>query len=180
MLVGRAIFPALVIAREKVRTTAAGPGEHFLPVQGKELIVVRRTPRKRIDAIKTENVIDAEKMENLSHAVDALAPPSKILTPHLRPVVNGDAPVLTPFLGELIVFEIRFRRCATGPVEGEPLGVGKDIGAVIADSKWNISHQRDAVLLGELFHSAPLLVCNPLDVAKKIPPLFERDAFIFA
>src|SRR5204863_9770677 len=90
---------------------------------------------------------------------------------HGRPAIERNAPVLSPFLGEFVVFEVRFRWSATAPIERELLRSRENIRAVVADAEWNIAHQRDPFLFRVVSDSRPLFVGDPLRVAEKIFPL---------
>ncbi len=163
-----------------MRFAAAGAGAHLVPVQRQELRILLRAPGKGIDAIKPEDVVDPKEVKNFPHAVDALAPPIEAVGPHHVPAIKRDAPVLSPLLGKLIVLEIRLRRRAPRPVERKALRMHKDVGAVIADPKRNVAHQRDALPFGVGFHFAPLPVGDPLHVVVKGPALFEGGTLLLA
>src|SRR5437868_11126554 len=81
---------------------------------------------------------------------------------------NWDTPVLSPFLSELIVLEMRFRRGTAAPIEREFIRTRENIGAVIIYAERNIAHQRNAAAFGVCFNRGPLFACNPLDVTEKI------------
>src|ERR1700720_5013711 len=100
----------------KMRNAAASSREHLIPVERKEFLVLLRAPRKGVDAVKAENVVDAKKMEAASNTANTLSPPIKIPATHYFPVKKRDAPILSPFLGELVVFKMRFRRRASAPI----------------------------------------------------------------
>ncbi len=80
-------------------------------------------------------------MKDVAHAVDALPPPGEAVRAHRVPIVERDAPVLAPLLRELVLLEVRLRRCAARPVELKLVRPGKDIRAVVADAKRNVAHQ---------------------------------------
>src|SRR6476661_3684962 len=107
-------------------------------------------------------------MEATPNAADPLPPPIEIPATHRLPVKNRDSPILSPFLSEPVVFEMRFRRRAPAPIEGEFLRPRENVSAVVADAERNVAHQRDAALFGIRFHRRPLLVRDPLNVAKKV------------
>src|SRR5436190_1160096 len=81
----------------------------------------RRSPGKGVDAVKAEHMIDPENVKNFSHSTDPPAPPIEIPRPHYIPAVKWDSPVLSPFLGELVILEVRLRRRATRPIDRELL-----------------------------------------------------------
>src|SRR6202040_3288062 len=101
---------------------------------------------ERIDAIESLDVINPEKMKDPSGAAYPFAPPLKIGRAHCAPLVERDAPVLTPFLSERVVLEERLGRRATEPVEHEFIRAREDVGAVVTDTKGNIAHQRHTAL----------------------------------
>src|SRR4030081_1492805 len=124
----------------KMRRTAASSLEHLVPFQWKKLFVLLWTPRKSVNAIKTEHVIDPKKVEAASNAADALPPPIEIPVTHHVPVKNRDSPVLSPFLGELVVLEMGFRRCPSTPIMRKLIRPGENIGAVKVDAEWDVAH----------------------------------------
>ena len=83
----------------------------------KKLFVSPRPPRKCVNAIETEDVVDAEKMKYLFHAAHPLPPPFEISAAHLVPAIKWNAPVLPPLLGKLVLLEIGFRWRASAPIE---------------------------------------------------------------
>src|ERR1700693_852313 len=127
-----------------MRRPAAACHEHLVPIQLEKLFVLPRAPGKRVDTIKTENVVDAEKMKAMGDRADSFPPPIETAILHCRPAIHGDPPVLSPFLSEPVVFEMRFRGCAAAPIERELLRPGEHVRTVIADTKRNVAHQRDA------------------------------------
>src|SRR5207342_1941111 len=121
-------------------------------------------PGKGIDAVKSLDVIDPEEMKDPSGSAHPFSPPLKIVGAHGAPAVERNAPVLSPFLRERVVLEMRLGRCATEPIEQEFIGTRENVGAVITDAEGNVAHQRHAALLRMRFNVAPLLVCDPLHV----------------
>jgi hypothetical protein len=75
---------------------------------------------------------------------------------------------LPPFLGELIVLEIWFGRCAARPVKREFIRSRENVGAVIADAKWNIPHQCDFAVVSTRFDLTPLLMGYPLHITEEM------------
>src|SRR5437764_949769 len=102
-----------------MRLTPIRATAHLVPAQRQKFLVARGTPGKRVDAIKTQNMIDPENVEGVLHSADPLAPPAKIVLSHCSPLIKRNAPVLSPFLSELVVFEVPFRRRAASPFERE-------------------------------------------------------------
>src|ERR1700752_2787320 len=100
-----------------MRRPTPGSLQHPSRVKGKKLFISSRPPRKCVDAIKSENVVDAKEMKHAPHSAHALPPPIEIVRLHCLPSVKRNAPVLPPFLGKLVVFEISLRRRAAAPVE---------------------------------------------------------------
>src|SRR5438270_13418878 len=127
----------------KMRCAAAGSRKHLIPVERKEFSVLLRAPRKGVDAVKTQNVIDAKEVEAAPNTADALSPPIKIPATHHVPVKKRDAPILSPLLGELVVFKMRFRRRASAPIGRKFTGPCENICAAIIDAEWNVAHQRE-------------------------------------
>src|SRR5438128_938914 len=98
--IGFAILQGFVIPRCEVRRTPASSFEHLIPIEWKGLFVLSRPPGKRVDAIKSEDVIDAKKVKNSPDGTHPFAPPIEIASPHYVPAIKRNAPVLSPFLGE--------------------------------------------------------------------------------
>src|SRR5437660_10382927 len=86
-----AVLRGRIIARRKMGGAAACFFQHLIPVEFKELFVAHRSPRKCIDAVKTEHMIDTEHIEDSPNTADSLPPPSKLVRAHCLPVVKGDA-----------------------------------------------------------------------------------------
>src|SRR5260370_17687753 len=100
----------------QLRSGAASLPKHLVPVERKKFSVLLRPPRKCVDAIKTQNVIDAKKMEAASNTADALSPPIEVAVTHYVPVKNWDAPVLSPLLRELVVLAMGLGRPPPPPI----------------------------------------------------------------
>ena len=66
------------------------------------------------------------------------------------------------------------RAALPAPIESEFARPREDIGAVIIDAEGNVPHERDSALLGKRVDLAPLLVRDPLHVAKEILARRER------
>ena len=113
----------------------ASAGQHLVPLERQKLAVAARPPGKGVDAIKTEDVVDAEEMKNLAHPLDPLPPPIEVVAPQDVPAIERDAPVLAPLLREGVVLEIRFGGRPARPVERKSLGMSEDVRAVINDPK---------------------------------------------
>src|SRR5438128_203461 len=111
------VLRIFIAARSKMRLSPAGSSAHFIPAQRQELLISRWSPRKCINPIETEHVIDTESVERMFHPADTLPPPLKIILPHCAPIVERDTPVLSPFLSELVVFKVRFGRRTAGPIQ---------------------------------------------------------------
>src|SRR5713101_1883069 len=86
---------------------------------------------------------------------------------------NWDAPVLSPLLGEEIVFEMRLGRRASAPIERKFIRPGENVGAVIINAERNVAHQRNAAFFGVVFYLRPLLFRDPLNVAEEIFSIAE-------
>ncbi len=114
------------------------------------------------------DVINPEQMKDPSGSTHPFAPPLKIVRAHGVPAIERNAPVLSPFLCERVVLEIRLGRRATEPIEQEFIRARENVGAVITDAKWNVAHQRHAALLCVRFDVAPLLMCDPLHITEEI------------
>src|SRR5205814_6707704 len=146
-----AVFQCFVVPWCEMRRATARSLKHLLPIKRQKLFVLPRSPRKCVDAIKSEHVIDAKEVENAPDGTHTLTPPFEIVRPHPIPAIKRDAPILPPFLGKLIVLEIRFGRCAARPVEREFIRPRENVSTVLADAKWNISHQRNITFFGTRF-----------------------------
>src|SRR5262249_2624447 len=107
-------------------------------------------------------------MEDPSGSAHPFAPPLKIVGAHRGPAIEGNAPVLSPFLREHVVLEVRLGRSATEPIERKFIGARKNVGAVITDAEGNIAHQRHTALLRMRFDVPPLQACDPLHVTEEI------------
>src|SRR5690348_11437189 len=121
-------------------SATSGLLQHLIAIEREKLVVLSRPPRKRIDAVKPEDVIDSKQVKHAPHCADTFAPPLKIVCPHFVPAIKRDTPVLAPFLRKRVVFKVRFRRCTSGPVEVKFIRPSKDVSAVITDAEWNIAH----------------------------------------
>src|SRR6266498_1293284 len=139
-LVRFAIFRCFVITRNEVRGTAASLFQHLMLIERKKLFVLSRPPREGIDTIKPEDMVDSEQMKDASGSVNALSPPSKTVRAHSIPPIKRNTPVLSPFLRERVVLEMRLGRSTAEPVEYEFIRSRENICAVITDAKWNIAH----------------------------------------
>src|SRR6266404_7885687 len=111
---------------------SAGFLEHLVPIQFEKFFVLLRSPRECVNPIEAENVVDAEKMKAMRDCADAFTPPIEATFAHGRPTIQWNAPVLSPLLGEFVVFEVRFRGSATAPVESELLRSSEHVRAVVA------------------------------------------------
>src|SRR3954468_13530792 len=118
-----------------------------MAIKRQEFFVPLGPPGKGIHAIKSLDVIDPEEMKDSSGSADSLLPPLKIVGAHGAPAVERNAPVLSPFLRERVVLEVRFGRRATEPIEQKFMGARENVGAVITNTEWNVAHQRYATLL---------------------------------
>src|SRR5205085_270552 len=105
-------------------------------------------------------------------------PPAKLVRAHRLPIVKRDAPVLSPFDRELVVFEIRLGRSATTPIEQKFFWSGENVGAVITHSKWDIAHKRDTAVRRMCSRFAPLTLRDPLDIRKEDLAANERGLLI--
>src|SRR5207244_11179422 len=111
-----------------------------------------------------------KNVEVYLYSTDPLSLPGKILRAHRRPVIDRNAPVVSPLDRELVILEIRFRRCTPRPIEMEDVPLRKNIRAVITDAKGNIAHKRDPVFLGKFPQFTHLLLRDPLHVGKEFFP----------
>jgi hypothetical protein len=124
------------------------------------------------------DVIDSKKMKDAPDSAHSFAPPLKTVRAHGAPAIERNAPVLTPSLRERVVFEVRFGRRATEPVQHELIRARENVGAAITDAEGNIAHQNHAAFFGVRFDRAPLLMGDPLHVAEKTLPARERCFWI--
>src|SRR2546423_8477220 len=151
-----------------MRRAPSGFCKHVVPIEIEKFVLSRGPPRKSVDPVKTERMVDSKKMKTIRNRANALPPPIEIALAHFRPAIKRDAPVLSPLLRELVVLEMRFRRRAAEPIERELVRPREDVGTVVADPEWNVAHQRDAALVGVAFDFRPLVVRDPLYVTKQI------------
>src|SRR6266700_2700736 len=100
----------------EMRSATIGPLHHLVPFERKKCFVLPRSPWKSVNSIKTENVIDTEKMKAAPDTANALSPPIKIPATHRVPMKKRDAPVLSPLLRELVLLEMRLGRRAATPI----------------------------------------------------------------
>jgi hypothetical protein len=161
-----------------MRCAAAGSFEHLMLIEGQEFPISLGPPRERIDAIKSLDVIDPEKMKDSSRAAHPFAPPLKIGRAHCAPAIERNAPVLAPFLRERIILEERLGRRATEPVEHEFIWARENVGAVVTDANGNIAHQRHTALFGMRFDVPPLLMSDPLHITKEVSASGEGCMFV--
>src|SRR2546428_7080233 len=169
-----AILGCLVVTRNEMRSAAASLLEHLVMIEWKKLFVHPWPPRESIDAIKSLDVIDPKKMKDAADSTHSVAPPLKIVRAHFVPAIERNTPVLAPFLGERVVFEVRLGRRATEPLEHEFIRARENVDAAIADAEWNIAHQCHAPFLGVQFDGAPLLLCDPLHVTEETFAVSQR------
>ena len=151
-----------------MRRAAASSFQHLMLIERQEFFVPLGPPGKGIDAIKSLDVIDPEQMKDPSGTAHPFAPPLKIVGAHGAPAIERNAPVLSPFLRECVVLEMRLGRRATEPIEQKFVRARENVGAVITDAERNVAHQRHAALLRMRFNVAPLLLCDPLHVTEEI------------
>src|SRR5213596_3125837 len=124
----------------EMRRAASGSFQHLAFIEGKEFLVQSWPPGERIDAIKSLDVIDPEQMKDPSDSAHPFAPPLKIVGAHGAPAIERNAPVLSPFLRERVVLEVRLGRRATEPIEQEFIRARENVGAVITDAEGNVAH----------------------------------------
>src|SRR6266404_8953456 len=101
-----AIFQRRIIARCEMGNASIGSREHFIPIESKKFLVACRSPRKSVNPIKPEDMIDAKEMKCAPYTADASPPPFEIISAHCLPAIKRNTPVLPPFLCELVVFEV--------------------------------------------------------------------------
>src|SRR5437667_11604000 len=111
------VFCCLIISRPVMRLSPDGFFQHLCLGQREKFRIPVWSPRKCVDPIKSEDVVDTENVEDSFYATDPLSPPGKILRAHRRPVIDRNSPVLSPLDRELVILEIRFRLCAPRPIE---------------------------------------------------------------
>src|SRR5258708_7894141 len=102
-----------------MRGVSTGALEHLMPLEREHLPVLFWAPGKGVDPVETEDVVDSKCVKDVLHSADALSPPLQIVRSHRLPAINRNAPVLSPFLGKLVVLEVGLRRRAAGPLERE-------------------------------------------------------------
>src|SRR6188472_4166259 len=107
-------------------------------------------------------------MKDSPSGADPFSPPLKIIDTHSAPAIERNTPVLSPFLRECVILEMRLGRRATEPIEQKFAGTREHVGAVITDAERNVAHQRHAALLRVRFDVAPLLLRDPLHVTEEI------------
>ena len=139
-----AVFCGIIGSRLEAGQWAARARSRFVEAQRKEFGVARRMPRKPVDAVKPEHVIDAKEIEKFAHAMHTLPPPAEPIRLVSRPIVQRDAPVLAPFLDKGVMLENPIRRSAAAPAGPEEFRMRPDIGALKRDAKGNVAHQADA------------------------------------
>ena len=121
-LVRFAVFGCVVVAWNEMRRAPASSFEHLVLIERQEFFVPLGPPGKGIDAIKSLDVIDPEQMKDPSGSAHPFSPPLKIVGAHGAPAIERNAPVLSPFLRERVVLEMRLRRSATEPIEQKFVG----------------------------------------------------------
>ena len=103
-------------------------------------------------------------MENTHEEPRASSPPGIVVLGHPFPIVEWEAPILSPFGGERVGLEGLFRRRAAGMLEIEDVGIAPDIRAVPADPDRDVTHQCHAFLLCMAADGQPLRVGDPLNI----------------
>src|SRR5438552_12198840 len=141
--------------------------QHLCVGQREKFRVPLWAPRECVDPIKSEHVIDAENVEDSPYAAHPLSPPGEIPHAHRRPVINRDPPVLSPLDRELVILEIRFWRRAPRPIEMKDVALSENIRAVITDAEGNVAHKLHSIFLRKFPELTPLLIRDPLRVAKE-------------
>src|SRR6266571_6161428 len=95
-----------IIARREMRNAAIGSREHLVPIERKKFLVARWSPWEGVNSVKPEDMIDAEKMKGALYTAHPLPPPLEIISAHCLPAIKRNPPVLSPFLGELVILEM--------------------------------------------------------------------------
>ena len=72
------IFRFFIVAWHEMRPLSAGFRQHRIPIERQKFFVLGWSPRKGVDPIKPEHMINAEDVKNSFHAAHALSPPGKI------------------------------------------------------------------------------------------------------
>jgi hypothetical protein len=67
-----AIFRGRIVVRGEMRRASASSFQHLVPIERKKFLVASWPPGEGIDPIKSQHVIDAEKMKAAPHAAYAL------------------------------------------------------------------------------------------------------------
>src|SRR6516162_523847 len=91
--IGLGLRRTIISARREMRGTPTGFLQHLFPVQGQDFLVQLWPPRKGVDAVKAEHVIDAEEMKNVADPAGATLPPGETVLLHYIPAISRDAPV---------------------------------------------------------------------------------------
>src|SRR5436305_8657085 len=105
----------------KVGCPTVGLFEHLFPVELEKLLVLLWSPGERVNPVETKNVVDPKNPETVTSGANPPAPPVEIAPTHFFPVINWNAPVLSPFLGKLIVLKVSLGWRASAPIEHELL-----------------------------------------------------------
>src|SRR5262249_39195859 len=117
-------------------------------------------------------------MKNPPGAAHPFAPPLKIVPAHDAPVIERNAPVLSPSLCKSVVLKNWLWRRPPEPVEHEFIPAREDIRAVVTDAEGNVAHERDGALLRIRFDISPLLISDPLHVTEEVSASGDGRLFI--
>ena len=174
--VGLSIFCRFIIAPSPLRQASACAFTGLLGREFEKFGIASRTPRKGVDAVESEDVVDAEQRENFRQLADALLPPREALLLHQVPAIERNAPVLAPALDEAIMLEHGLRGSAAEPLQVEKFRLKKDIGGVIGNANRDVAHQLHSELVGESTHLTPLAEAQPLHPDVEFALLFDDAA----
>ena len=174
-----AVLGRAVVALGETRQPPAGERLRLIGREVGEARVLVRPPREIPNAEKPERMVDAQQVENRARGLQPAAPPAEIVARHRLPVVEREAPVLPPVLGEGVGLENLLRRGAARAGLVENPGLGPNIGAVNAHADRDVAHEGDAEFVECGADRPPLRDGDPLDIAEKRFLLLEAGALPF-
>ena len=151
-----------------VRQAPAGERTGFVVTEVQKFAIPLWPPGKAIDAVKTENVVDAEDVKNFGQLLHPALPPAEALGLHHIPAIEGNAPVLAPTLHKVVVFKIGLGWSTTTPLQIKLLWLEKHICTAPGNTKGHISHELHFFLCGIGSHGTPLTEAKPLHVSVKL------------
>lgn len=136
--------------------------------QAEEIAISFWVPWEGVDSVEAEDVVDAKHSEDLGEAAETFAPPCEASFCHGLPVIEGDAPVLAPFVDEGIFCGVTFGWGSAEPMGLEYGAVEKYVCRVEGYADGEVSHEFDPAVVGVGAEIEPLAEAEPLGVGEEV------------